>query len=288
VHSDPNPAGTLFVVATPIGNADDISLRARKVLAEADLIAAEDTRHTGKLLQMLGITGNLLSCHEHNESSRAPQIMQHLANGENVALVSDAGTPLLSDPGYRLIRAAIDAGYTVTPVPGCSAMVAALSVAGLPTDSVYFGGFLPASAARRAERLKSLADRNETLVFFESVHRIEASLAAMMEELGGERQAVAARELTKLHETIYRGSLEGLLEQISADPGGSKGEYTLVIAGAAPATTSDAELDRTLQVLLGYLGVRQAAEATAKILGIKKNAAYKRALELREDTDGDY
>jgi 16S rRNA (cytidine1402-2'-O)-methyltransferase len=288
VHPDPNSAGILFVVATPIGNVDDISLRARKVLGEVDLIAAEDTRHTGKFLQLLGIEGNLLSCHEHNESSRTPEIMQRLADGKNVALVSDAGTPLLSDPGYRLIRAASDAGYTVTPVPGCSAMVAALSVAGLPTDAVYFGGFLPASAGRRAERLKSLADRSETLVFFESVHRIEASLAAMIEELGGQRQAAAARELTKLHETVYRGTLENVLDQIAADPGGSKGEYTLVIAGAEPAPVGEAELDRALQVLLGYLGVRQAAEAAAKILGVKKNAAYKRALELREDTDSNY
>lgn len=286
---DPKPSGILFVVATPIGNVDDISLRARRVLADAGLIAAEDTRRTRKLLQLLGIDGNLLSCHEHNEASRVPQILQYLADGKNVALVSDAGTPLLSDPGYRLIRAAIEAGYTVSPVPGCSAVMAALSVAGLPTDAIYFGGFLPASASRRIEQLKSLASRTETLVFFESVHRIAQSLDAMIEAMGGQREAVAARELTKLHETIYRGTLADIQKQIKADPGGSKGEYTLVVTGAAAAAPPDnIDLDRALKVLLGYLGVRQAAEAASKILGIKKNAAYKRALQLREDADGEY
>lgn len=280
--------GTLFVVATPIGNRDDISLRARTVLADVRAIAAEDTRHSGRLLSHLGIRTELISCHEHNESERIPRLLARLQAGENIALISDAGTPLISDPGYRLVVAAADAGIRVSPVPGCSAAMAALSVAGLPTDAFLFAGFLPSTDKRRAERLKFLRAAAETLVFFESVHRIEASLSAMIRVLGPDREAVAARELTKLHETLYRGTLEEVLAQISADPGGGKGEYTLVVAGADAEPADGADLDRTLRVLLGYLGVRQAADATAKLLGVKKNAAYKRALELRDSTDEAY
>jgi 16S rRNA (cytidine1402-2'-O)-methyltransferase len=280
--------GTLFVVATPIGNLDDISVRARAVLSAVAVVAAEDTRHSGRLLSLLGIKAKLLSCHEHNEAERVPQLIARLRAGEDVALVSDAGTPLLSDPGFRLVSAVASEGLTVSPVPGCSAAIAALSIAGLPTDAVLFAGFLPATEARRKVRLQELSGRNETLVFYESVHRIEAALKAMAEMLGKDRHAVAARELTKLHETLYRGSLAEVLAQVIADPGGSKGEYTLVIAGAAEAAVADSDLDKALQVLLGYLGVRQAADAAAKLLGVKKNAAYKRALELREATDDKY
>ncbi len=280
--------GTLFVVATPIGNRDDISLRARTVLADLRAIAAEDTRHSGRLLSHLGIRTELISCHEHNESERIPRLLARLQAGENIALISDAGTPLISDPGYRLVVAAADAGIRVSPVPGCSAAMAALSVAGLPTDAFLFAGFLPSTDKRRAERLKFLRAAAETLVFFESVHRIEASLSAMIRVLGPDREAVAARELTKLHETLYRGTLEEVLAQISADPGGGKGEYTLVVAGADAEPADGADLDRTLRVLLGYLSVRQAADATAKLLGVKKNAAYRRALELRDSTDDAY
>jgi 16S rRNA (cytidine1402-2'-O)-methyltransferase len=280
--------GTLFVVATPIGNMDDISLRGRTVLADVHAIAAEDTRHSGRLLSHLGIRTELISCHEHNESKRVPQLLHRLRSGENIALISDAGTPLISDPGYRLVGAAGAAGIRVSPVPGCSAAMAALSVAGLPTDAILFAGFLPSTDKRRMERLKLLETGTETLVFFESVHRIEASLSAMINVLGPDRDAMAGRELTKLHETLYRGTLQEVLAQISADPGGGKGEYTLVVAGAAAKPADGAEIDRTLKVLLGYLGVRQAADAAAKLLGVKKNAAYKRALELREGSDGGY
>jgi 16S rRNA (cytidine1402-2'-O)-methyltransferase len=281
--------GTLFVVATPIGNMDDISLRACTVLTDVDAIAAEDTRHSGRLLSHLGIRTELISCHEHNESERIPQLLARLRAGEDIALISDAGTPLVSDPGYRLVSAVAEGGIRVSPVPGSSAAMAALSVAGLPTDAVLFAGFLPSTDKRRTERLKLLSIRTETLVFFESVHRIQASLSAMTRILGPDRQAVAARELTKLHETLYRGTLAEVLTQISTDPGGNKGEYTLIVAGAAASPPADAaELDRALQVLLGYLGVRQAADAAAKLLGVKKNAAYKRALELRESADDAY
>ncbi|MDP6437238.1 MAG: 16S rRNA (cytidine(1402)-2'-O)-methyltransferase [Gammaproteobacteria bacterium] len=281
--------GTLYIVATPIGNIDDISPRARTVLAGVDLVAAEDTRHTGRLLKHLGIKTRMISCHEHNEARRSAQILEQISAGGDVALVSNAGTPLLSDPGFQIVRAAADAGLCVSPVPGCSAAIAALSIAGLPTDSFSFAGFLPSSAAKRRARLQELAAYPATLILYESVHRIGATLDDIAGALGDSRQMVAARELTKLHETVYRGTVAQVAEQIAADPGGAKGEYTLVIAGAgagSPAADSDsAGLDRTLRVLLGYLSVREAAEATAKILDVRRNEAYERALKLRESGD---
>ena len=288
MNSNVRTTGTLYVVATPIGNTDDISLRARTVLGQVALIAAEDTRHTGKLLSRLGIEGKLLSCHEHNEAGRVPQIVDSLVAGNDIALVSDAGTPLLSDPGFRLLQAVVARGIPVSPVPGCSAAIAALSVAALPTDRVHFEGFLPASAGKRRARLTELADRAETLVIYESVHRIQATLKAIAEVLGEDRPVMAARELTKLHETMYRGTAAEVLQQIEADAGSNKGEYTLVIAGAQPVATSTLELDRVLKILLGYLGVRQSADAAAKILDVKKRDAYQRALELRESTDDQF
>ena len=285
--TDPS-AGTLFVVATPIGNIDDISLRARTVLGEVALIAAEDTRHTGKLLSRLGIAGKLLSCHEHNEVARIPQILDCLRSGGDVALVSDAGTPLLSDPGFRVLQAAVGEGILVSPVPGCSAALAALSVAALPTDRVLFAGFIPATAGKRNTCLHELADRAETLVLYESVHRIQATLTAIADIFGADRLVVAAREMTKLHETLYRGSVAEVLAQVEADTGASKGEYTLVIAGAVPVAATTLELDRVLKILLGYLGVRQSADAAARILDVKKRDAYQRALDLRESTDDQF
>jgi len=289
-NSNGNAAGTLYVVATPIGNADDISLRARRVLAEVDIVAAEDTRRTGRLLDMLGIRAELLSCHEHNEAKRVPEILQRLQSGGDVALVSDAGTPLVSDPGFRLVTAAIAAGLAVSPVPGCSAAMAALSVAGLPTDRVLFAGFLPASGSKRRARLAELATLPETIVLFESVHRIEAMLEDTCAKMGSDRPAVAARELTKLHETIYRGSVADVLKQVQADAGGRKGEYTLVLAGAPPVTddAADSELDRVLTVLLGHLGVRQSAEIAVRLLAVNKRQAYQRALQLRESSDDSF
>lgn len=280
--------GTLFVVATPIGNVDDISVRARTVLSSVALVAAEDTRHTSRLLDRIGISATLLSCHEHNEAERTVELLARLQAGEDIALVSDAGTPLVSDPGFRLVSAAAAAGISVSPVPGCSAAMAALSVAGLPTDAVLFVGFLPASAAKRMRRLTELRLETATLIFYESVHRIIAMLDSLAASLGKDRPIVAARELTKLHETIYRGTVADVQAQIAADPGGTKGEYTLVVGGAPDSDPDAAELDRVLGVLLGYLGVRQSADAAAKILGAKKNAAYKRALELREGSDSEY
>jgi len=285
-------AGTLFVVATPIGNIDDISLRARTVLDSVEIVAAEDTRRTGRLLDRLGIVRNggkkLLSCHEHNETKRIPELLECLGAGGDVAVVSDAGTPLLSDPGYRLVSAAVEAGISVSPIPGCSAAIAAASVAGLPTDQLLFIGFLPAAARKRKTRLADLKYSPATILFYESVHRIDATLADLAAEFGAGRQLVAARELTKLYETIYRGTVSEVIDQLAADPGSGKGEYTLVVAGAQQQAPDASELDRTLKILLGYLGVRQAADVAANILGVKKNAAYKRALELRESTDEQY
>lgn len=274
-------------MATPIGNLDDISVRARTVLARADLIAAEDTRHTRRLLQRFGIATPLLSCHEHNELDRTPDIVARLHSGADVALVSDAGTPLLSDPGFRLVSAVAAAGLRVSPVPGCSAAMAALSVAGLPTDQVLFAGFLPASSSKRRARLEELREQPATLVLYEAVHRVHDSIADMRAVLGPERQAVAARELTKLHETVYRGTLGQLAQQLADAPGADKGEYTLVIAGAAAAPAGAAELDRILQILLRYMSVRQAADATVAILGVRRNAAYRRALEIRDSSDAE-
>jgi 16S rRNA (cytidine1402-2'-O)-methyltransferase len=288
VSSTDTSAGTLFVVATPIGNIDDISLRARTVLGAVALIAAEDTRHTGKLLSRLGITGKLISCHEHNEAARIPQILDCLRSGGDVALVSDAGTPLLSDPGFRVLQATVAEGILVSPLPGCSAALAALSVAALPTDRVLFVGFIPATAGKRNTCLRELADRAETLVLYESVHRIRATLTAIADIFGADRPVVAAREMTKLHETLYRGSVAEVLAQVEADTGASKGEYTLVIAGAEPVAATTLELDRVLKILLGYLGVRQSADAAARILDVKKRDAYQRALDLRESTDDQF
>jgi 16S rRNA (cytidine1402-2'-O)-methyltransferase len=288
VSSTHTSTGTLFVVATPIGNIDDISLRAQTVLGEVALIAAEDTRHTGKLLSRLGIAGKLISCHEHNEAARIPQILNCLRSGGDVALVSDAGTPLLSDPGFRVLQAAVAEAILISPVPGCSAALAALSVAALPTDRVLFAGFIPATAGKRNASLRELADRAETLVLYESVHRIKATLTAIADIFGADRPVVAAREMTKLHETLYRGSVAEVLAQVEVDTGASKGEYTLVIAGAEPVAATALELDRVLKILLGYLGVRQSAEAAARILDVKKRDAYQRALDLRESTDDQF
>ena len=216
--------GRLQVVATPIGNLADLSERARQALAEADVIAAEDTRHTGALLKAIGLATPLLSLHEHNESQRVPALLARLAEGERVALVSDAGTPLLSDPGYELVRAAIAAGFEVSVVPGPSAITAALAVAGLPTDRFCFEGFLPARERERRAALEALAHERRTLVFFEAPHRIAAALADTAAVLGAEREAVVVRELTKAHETIYRGTLRDLAARAATEANFARGE----------------------------------------------------------------
>jgi 16S rRNA (cytidine1402-2'-O)-methyltransferase len=271
-----NTRGTLKVVATPIGNLADLSSRAREVLAAAAIIAAEDTRHTRALLQSLGVTTPLVSLHAHNEAQRVPELLARLARGEDVALVSDAGTPLLSDPGFELVRSAAAAGFEVRSVPGPSAITAALAVAGLPTQSFCFEGFLPARAHQRRATLARLARESRTLVFFEAPHRIVAALADMAAELGADRPAVVARELTKAHETLYRGTLGELLDLAHADQNFARGEITLVVEGAPAGTEAvdDARLRRTVELLVKELPPGRAAAIAAALTGAPRAAAY--------------
>ncbi len=275
--------GILYIVATPIGNLDDISPRAQEILASVELIAAEDTRRTRRLLTHFGINTRLLSCHEHNESKRVPQIIERLQAGADIALVSDAGTPLLSDPGYRLVAAAREHGLPVSPVPGCSAVVAALSVAGLPADRFRFEAFLPAPRASRRKRLAELSRATETLVIFESVHRIRDTLADLAELFGSDRPAAVARELTKLNETVYRGTLAQVRAAVRADAGGGKGEFTVVVAGcSAPADPQAVELERVLDILLENHSATRAAAIAARITGFARRAAYRIAVKRRQ------
>jgi 16S rRNA (cytidine1402-2'-O)-methyltransferase len=275
--------GTLWIVATPIGNLEDLSPRAQRILGEVDLVVCEDTRHSGRLLAAFGLQARLASLHEHNEAREVPGLIARLQGGENIALVSDAGTPLLSDPGYRLVRAAGAAGLAVSPVPGPSAVLAALSVAGLPTDRFAFEGFLPARAAARRARLEALADEPRTLVFFEAGNRLAALLADAADVLGGERAAVVARELTKLHETLYRGALAELAAGLATDPDASRGENVVVIAGREPAASregDEAALATLLPALLEELPPSRAVRIAAKLTGVPRRRAYELALKL--------
>jgi 16S rRNA (cytidine1402-2'-O)-methyltransferase len=278
-----NP-GTLFVVATPLGNLGDLSPRAAEVLAQVALIAAEDTRVTRRLLQHIGCDTPMLSLHDHNESQRVAGLLERLQVGEDVALVSDAGTPLISDPGYTLVRAVRQARVKVVPIPGPSALVTALSVAGLPTDRFVFEGFLSAKPAARRARLKALAQESRTLVFYESPHRILATLADLRDVLGAEREAVVARELTKTFETVHGDQLGALCEWAVADSNQQRGEFVLVVAGASEVVeAAKVDEEHLLQILLEELSVKQAAGLAARITGAKRNALYTRALELQKD-----
>ncbi|XKE46736.1 16S rRNA (cytidine(1402)-2'-O)-methyltransferase [Halomonas organivorans] len=278
-------AGVLYVVATPIGNLEDLSPRAVRLLGEVDLVAAEDTRHTARLLRHLGIAPPMLSLHEHNEAARVAQLDARLAAGESVALVSDAGTPLISDPGFVLVRELRQRGRRVVPVPGPCALVTALSAAGLPTDRFVFQGFLPAKGGARRGRLEALAEREETLVFYESPHRIRDTLADIAGSLG-ERRVVLARELTKTYETFLDGSAETLLGRLAEDPDQARGEFVVMVAGAPPREAGEAsavEADTLLTALLAEgVGVKQAAAVTARLLGGAKKAWYARAQALKD------
>ena len=274
-------SGNLYVVATPIGNLEDLTPRARQTLADVDLIAAEDTRHTGRLLSHLGLKKRLIALHDHNEEQVVTKVIAELEAGQSVALVSDAGTPLVSDPGYRLLRAAHRHGITVSPLPGASAVTAALSAAGLPTDRFCFEGFLPAKAVARRKRLQSLMSESRTLVFFESVHRIAAALADLGDVFGEERDAFIGRELSKLHEQCVQGSLGALRLKVDAGDIVSKGEFVIVVAGADLETESTLDADTLLVELAKHLPGKDAAKVTAKLTGEKKNALYQRLLEIR-------
>ena len=277
------PSGRLYVVATPIGNLGDLSPRARAVLKACALVAAEDTRHSGALLRHFEISAPLLSLHDHNERRRTPELIARLQAGEDVALVSDAGTPAISDPGYEVVRAAAAAGIEVVTVPGPCAAIAALSIAGLPTASFAFEGFLPPRPAARRRRLAELAADPRTLVFYESPHRIAEMLEDCAAVLGAARAAVVARELTKLHEQVYRDSLAALQVRAGGAAEFSRGEIVVIVEGAAPAPDAAAsgELDRVLTALLAELPLAQAARLAARITGARDNDAYRRALALR-------
>lgn len=275
--------GVLYVVATPIGNLEDMSPRAQRILSEVELIAAEDTRHSKRLLQHFGITTPLISLHEHNEHWRVPQLVEKLQAGQSIALISDAGTPLISDPGFHLLRRLRELGLRAAPIPGPSSLLAALSVAGLPTDRFVFEGFLPAKASARRNRLHNLKSDERTLVFFEASHRIRASLTDMADVLGEERQAVVARELTKLFEEIQGGTLNGLGQWIDADENRQKGEFVVVVQGAPspPPASMSLDVHHLLTVLLEELPVKPAVTAAARLTGLKKNALYDIALDIK-------
>ncbi len=280
----PRSAGRLDVVATPIGNLSDLSDRARQSLANADVIAAEDTRRTRGLMQALGVSRPLVSLHAHNESQRLPDLLRRLAAGEVVALVSDAGTPLVSDPGAELVRRALEAGIEVRPIPGPSAVVTALIVAGLPAERFCFEGFLPAAQGERRERLHELAAEPRTLVFFEAPHRIASSLVDFATIFGAERKAAVARELTKAHETVYRVTLAELAERAAAEPAFQRGEITLVIEGAPRQArrADERDLRRTVALLAKELPPGKAAALAAQLTGAKRSEAYALALQLTQ------
>jgi 16S rRNA (cytidine1402-2'-O)-methyltransferase len=275
--------GRLAVISTPIGNLGDLSPRARDELAAAELVAAEDTRRTGQLLTTLGLSRPLVSLHEHNERERIDELLVKLRAGARIALVSDAGTPLLSDPGFELVRRVTQEGMSVVAVPGPSAITAALSIAGLPTERFSFEGFLPARLGERRTRIAELAGETRTLVFFEAPHRIAESLEDLAAGFGASRRAAVARELTKVFETVYRGTLAELEKQARTDPNFTRGEITMVIEGA-PRADADAapraQLDATLIVLLSELAPSKAAALAARPTGAKRNDAYARALAL--------
>lgn len=267
---------TLYVVATPIGNLDDLTPRARQVLGEVDAILCEDTRQSGVLLRHAGLARPLLAVHEHNEGERAAALVQRLREGQRLALISDAGTPLISDPGYRLVAAVRAAGFAVSPIPGPCALIAVLSVAGLPTDRFAFEGFLPAKAGERRARLQAIASDPRTLVWYEAPHRIVETLAATVEVLGGERRAVIGRELTKRFETVLDGSLADLLARVQSDADQQRGEIVLVVAGSPPLDDA-ARIDegrRLYALLAAELPPSKAARIAAAHTGAPKRALY--------------
>ncbi|MBS0589397.1 MAG: 16S rRNA (cytidine(1402)-2'-O)-methyltransferase [Proteobacteria bacterium] len=277
-HADTPGAvdGKLFVVATPIGHLDDLSARARATLAEVDLIAAEDTRHSAALLRHHGIGTRCVALHEHNEHEASAELVRRMLAGERIALISDAGTPLVSDPGYRLVRAARAAGIAVSPIPGACAAIAALSAAGLASDRFVFEGFLPAKSAARRARLQDLRAETRTLIFYESSHRIVESLRDLVLELGDERKAVVARELTKQFETLLDGSLAELSQRVAADANQQRGEFVVLVSGADDAEVAAKLADgrRIYAILSAELPPSRAAKLAAEITGAPRKALY--------------
>jgi len=275
--------GTLYIVATPIGNLGDMTQRAIEVLRQVDCIAAEDTRHSAPLLRHFEINQTLVAYHEHNEREMAKTLLARLQSGQSIALITDAGTPLISDPGFQLVRAARKAGISVVPIPGPSALTCALSVSGLPCDRFVFEGFLPAKAAARRSRLESLRVETRTVVFYESPHRVQETLSDLVDIFGKERHAVLARELTKIHEVIYSATLADLVILVDSDPNQRRGEFVLLVEGALEIEDVDhQEAKRVLEILLQEVSTRQAVELSAKILGVPKNILYEIAIHSEE------
>lgn len=276
--------GILYVVATPIGNLQDISARALEILRSVALIAAEDTRHSARLLREYGIATPLTACHDHNERERSHSLVQRLLAGDDLALISDAGTPLISDPGFQLVRQAREAGVRVCPVPGPCALIAALSAAGLPSDRFAFEGFLPARSSARRQRIEALAGETRTWIFYEAPHRLLECLADLCEVLGGERQVVLAREISKTFETIRGLPLAELHDWVRDDQNQQRGECVLLVEGAQEQLDDqvlDAPTLHVLKVLLDELPVKQASALAARITGVKKNRLYQQALVMQ-------
>ncbi|PTY38984.1 16S rRNA (cytidine(1402)-2'-O)-methyltransferase [Saccharospirillum sp. MSK14-1] len=283
--TDSSLPSALYVVATPIGHLDDITRRAAQILSEVEVCCCEDTRHSRRLLDHLGVRPKLVSVHEHNERERIDFILSLLEQGQRVALVSDAGTPLISDPGFPLVRAVVAAGYDVRPVPGVSAVTAALSVAGLPTDRWVFEGFLPAKPGQRQQRLQQLASESRTLVFYESSHRIERCLEDIVTVLGADRPLCLARELTKQFETVLRGSAGEIREQVATDADQRKGEFVLMVGGATETTdTVQSQLDgeQLMAVLAPLMPPKAAAATLVELIGGRKKDWYERIIALEK------
>ena len=279
-------SGILYIVATPIGNLGDITLRALDTLRKVDLIAAEDTRHSGKLLQHFEIKKPLFALHDFNEADKSQQLINKLLQGQNIALISDAGTPLISDPGYRLVHEVRNTGMQVIPIPGACAAIAALCASGLPTDKFVFAGFLPSKTTTRQKQLQELESETRTLIFYESPHRLMDTCADMLQVFGETRQAVLSKELTKTFEAIINGTLVEIIDWLEADPARQKGEFVILIHGVEKSTTElDSEAIKVLTILCEELPVKQAAALAAKITGISKNTLYKTALGEKHAND---
>ena len=277
-------AGTLYVVATPIGNLEDITLRAIQTLKQVDGIAAEDTRHTRRLLAAHDIKGRLISFHEHNEARRTPELIDRLQKGESIALVSDAGTPGVSDPGYRLVKAAVAGKITVAPIPGASAVITAICASGLPTDNFTFVGFPARKKNKRMEQIAALANLTHTLIFYQSPRRV-VSLLEELRDILGERRAVLAREVTKLHEEFIHGDLSGIAARLTAR-GDVKGECTLLVAGVESSTVSEADLDAAVAAALAAperRSLSEIAKALAKEFQVPRKVVYDKALKTQKD-----
>lgn len=274
----------LYVVATPIGNLGDMVPRAVEVLQSVDLIAAEDTRHSARLLDHFNITTQAVAYHDHTDEKQVQKLVDRMLQGESVALISDAGTPIVSDPGYRLVRMARSAGVKVVPIPGACALIAALSASGLPSDRFTFEGFLPAKTGQRTNRLQLLAGEERTMIFYEAPHRIEASISDFMAVFGDDREAVIAREITKTFETIFSGSLKALLNFVAEDRNQRKGEMVLLVRGApARAEQLDADSQRIMMILQQELSIKKASVLTSEITGVKKKILYQWALDNKPD-----